>query len=153
MDVVDIIETLALHVDEPARQWERKSKTACFNGARVCGGRLGQFHPHSYPMSFLWADIHDVPGLAAAIVSLSGPFIALCETIPEPYNLAHTSNLLFVEAVEASSELHFLGAAILDTELSLEDREKFGRLNPRWSYDIRYWRPETLGQALFNWWD
>ncbi len=154
MDTKDIIEILALHIDGSVEQWERTSKTACFSGARACKGKLGEFHLYTYPMSFLWAELYNVPNVAAALISLYGPFIALSETVPEYFNLEHTSNLAFADAVEASGELQFLGAAILNAELSFDDRERLGQLNGMWSYNnMKYWRPETLGQALFNWWD
>lgn len=155
MDTPDIIEILGRYLDGSVDQWERASKTACYSGARACRGKLGGFHtPKYYPMNFMWVEVLEVPNIAAALISRSGPFVALSETTPGYFNdLVHTSNVEFANAVEATRELHFLGTAILDKDLDPEDREKFSQLNRTWRYNMKHWKPKTLGQALFNCWD
>lgn len=95
----DIIEVLSIHLEGSKDQWEKVSKTACFNGARACGGSLGVFHAQEYPLSFHWVEVQDVLGVAAALISASGPFVALSETIPKYYDLEYTSNSEFANAV------------------------------------------------------
>ncbi|MFD4676643.1 hypothetical protein ACFWNN_43470 [Lentzea sp. NPDC058450] len=104
-----------------------------------------------------WCEPDVTPNFCAAYVEYRDhrPTVAVLRTHAGDVALTHDHEqmpLAFTDDAALTSVLAELG---LNVREPAELRQPFRAadwplLDPR---DVRYWRPETAGEALFNWWD
>jgi hypothetical protein len=134
----------------------REFRRACYEAARRTGGSVPEFR---------YSDGMVIPNFDQGVISYGDRTIAVvCMrhsgvpllAVAEPRVFAGAGEwgpLTFVEAPEVIGVLaEFPGFRVL-TPIELDgplDPSAWPHLSP---HDLRYWRPETLGEALFNYWD
>lgn len=120
-------------------------KRTVHEAARLAGGRVADIIEPQVTPNFLAARIEIGPA----------PGYVLC---------SHADHWAFAEAIEpALAPLRFIDCpAISDALQSLFGLKPFSRAELQAPFsarpglsesDLRYWKPRTLGDALFNWWD
>lgn len=105
-------------------------------------------------MSFHWAELKQGERRFSLVIHESSPFVALSSTVPDYVNLSFIDDAAFALAVQqASAPFLLLTAADLNRRLTAADREFIRRLSDQHERDLAYWKPETQGDVIFNWWD
>ncbi|WP_394613623.1 hypothetical protein JNUCC0626_27305 [Lentzea sp. JNUCC 0626] len=104
-----------------------------------------------------WCEPHVTPNFHAAYVEYRDhrPTVAVLLTHAGDVALTHDHErqpLVFADDAALTGVLEELGLTVrTPAELHRPFRAAdWPLLDAR---DVRYWRPETAGQALFNWWD
>lgn len=122
--------------------------------ARECGWTLGEFHWSAYPMSFHWVAAAKGECRFAILLELEAPVVALSRTLPDYRNLDFFDDAGFAAAVRRlAAKLAVLPAADLRRALTPADEAFVASLGAQFASDTKYWRPETVGDVIFNWWD
>jgi hypothetical protein len=135
----------------------RNFRRACYSAARSTGGKVIEFRladgvaPNFHQGVIAYRD-HTVAVVCArdsAVLALAEPRI-----IDFVDGVAESGPLTFVDAPELAAVL----APLLPGFQVLTPPELDGPFDAAaWphlsSNDIKYWRPGTLGEALFNYWD
>ncbi|MFO1018197.1 MAG: hypothetical protein U1E03_11405 [Hyphomonadaceae bacterium] len=139
---------------EPQSDKRQEITGAVYNVARACGWEVLGFHWDKYPMSFHWVDLKQGERRFALLIHESSPFVALTSAIPDYFNLAFMDDAAFVSAVErVGAPFRSLPASDLRQPLTDEDREYVRSISDQHERDLKYWKPETVGDVIFNWWD
>jgi hypothetical protein len=118
-------------------------KAAFFAAARECGGRVSGFEDACYPRSY-----------HSGAIAVSGEDIeVLCNTHYPLVGLR--SGREFIDLPVLAETLTTFGFVILPaTELNAyPDAEALSSLGKGELDQLRYWRPERLGEVIFNEWD
>ena len=134
----------------------RDFRTVCYRSAEQTGGRVVEFRvatgvtPNFHQGIVAYRD-HRV----AVVCTRERKFLAVAE--PRVIELVDRScdsgPLMFIDAPDLVSALgQWPGFRVLDAaELNgVFDPTAWPGSDP---HDLRYWKPATLGEALFNYWD
>jgi hypothetical protein len=128
--------------------------TSIYALSRECGWEIGAFNWNTYPMSFHWVDVIHGKRKFALLIHEFSPFVALSSTLPEYFNLLFFDDSAFTEAVQRIvAPFGVLSAAELSRPLSDADRIFAAQLGEKHSRDLKYWKPVSVGDVIFNWWD
>lgn len=130
----------------------RTFKIVCYNAARHLHGRVvsvtsceGQVTPN-----FHVAELHLRSGACFVLCNAYWPWLAAAAMHPtwmkEPF--LHSAELQ--GAVQSGSDFRFLQPAELEQPLTLEALRALG---PGELSQLLYWKPERLGDVIFNFWD
>jgi hypothetical protein len=97
------------------------------------------------------------PNFHAAEIAWSGnaPAFILCSitghwAFAKPFTQA-SQNLVFIDSIELFSALSHVGNFRI--WITAELNSSFIPTAETSEYDIKYWKPQTVGEGLFNWWD
>lgn len=122
--------------------------------ARPCGWSVGVVHWDPYPASFHWAEARREGDALAVLVHAAAPVIALSRTLPAYRNLEFVDDPSLASTLAAlGSGLRVVGPDVLGRGLDEADRAFLRSLGGGWPHGLDYWRPATVGDVLFNWWD
>ena len=139
---------------EPQIEKKREITTTLYAIARQCGWVIGDFHWRTYPMSFYWAEVRVSDRKFAILIEEASPVVALSSTVPHYFNLAFFDDTAFVEAARhLQAPFVVLAASELAKPLSEMDRAFVAQLSAQHERDLKYWKPDTVGAVIFNWWD
>ncbi|MEV0361812.1 hypothetical protein [Nocardia fusca] len=134
----------------------RAFRRACYEAARRTGGRVVGLRPADGATPNFHLGLIAYRDHSVAVVS---PRDSTVLAVAEPREIGWTSGvreagpLTFVDAPELVAVLaeqpgfEVITAACLDSPF---DAAAWPRIDPG---DIEYWKPATLGEALFNYWD
>jgi hypothetical protein len=130
-------------------------RRACYEAARRTSGELAEFRISDEPTpNFHQAIIAHPDGNVAVVCVRDTPLLALAVPRVIDFTPARDAGpLTFVDrpdlaaALEATPGFRLLTATELNGPI---DTAKWPRIN---RYDMRFWQPRTLGEALFNYWD
>lgn len=128
-----------------------KYKELCHGLARTLEGELLEFSDTLHPANFYKADFK-FPALNICLVmNKHYPIIAFATAV-EDMKIEFIDYNEGKEAVPA--EFRVLPASILEVPVpeNLEDLPD-NQLNQGEIEQIKYWKPETVGQIIFNFWD
>jgi hypothetical protein len=131
----------------------RDFSKACYAAALLTGRRVLEVVEANQPTPNFHLALLERHGDTVAVVgNREVPLLAI--TVPRE---AHKAGpLSFVDVVDLASALSqiepfkVLSVAELSRPLS---QITSGELPPHDAYDIRYWRPKTFGEVVFNYWD
>ena len=114
--------------------------------ARRAGGTVTRWcEPDVTPNFYAaYVEYRDHRPAVAVLYSHAGDVALATDHEQQPVQFADDAALT---SVLAESNLHVRGSAELKRPFRAED---WPLLDVR---DVRYWRPRTIGEALFNWWD
>lgn len=135
----------------------REFRRACYTAARDTGGRIIEFRIADYV----------TPNFHEGIIGYRDRTVAVvCTRDSDVMAVAEPRNIDFVRGIVDASPLTFVDAPELAAAVAvllpgvqvLTPAELNGSFTPAaWphvlAYDIKYWQPATLGEALFNYWD
>lgn len=156
IDPTHVAPALRLLAEERQSQENRQREiTAALHAtARACGYAIGASHWQTYPMSFAWIAIENAGDTRAFLVSHEAPVAALSATRPDYRNLRFVDDPVFASAMEwAATDIRMLAASDLDQPLTELDRRFVVEATMRSASDMSYWKPATVGDVIFNWWD
>lgn len=129
----------------------RRFRTACFEAARRTGAHVDSLVLPGVVRSFEAASITSPTGSVVALHHTDRPIVAFTGTLPVPGRPVSdfVDPPTYAYVFEACG-FEVLTPAALNTplgELDLTDPI------PAEPADLSYWRPDVLGDVLFNWWD
>ena len=130
-------------------------RRVCYSAARRTGGELTEFRiSHEPTPNFHQAIIAYTDGTVAVFCVRDAPLLAVA--VPRVIEFTPTREsrpLTFVERPQLATILsqsdgfRLLAIEELDAPIDLATWPQISR------HDLRYWRPQTLGEGLFNYWD
>lgn len=120
-------------------------KTVVFEAARALQAVVTELHEPDVTPNFASACIQVPTRRVYVIQSEAGDWAFSSTHNPSDCRLEFTDWDELADALQSRFNIRVLSAA--DLKGPFRKRE--------WMHDtdIKYWKPETLGQALFNWWD
>ncbi|MGW6448603.1 hypothetical protein [Lentzea sp. NPDC055074] len=129
----------------------RDFRGACHEAARRTGGKVVEFRLADGVTPNFHQGLVDCGGRIVAVVCTRDSKVLAGA---EPHAVGESGPLTFVDAPELVAVLSELlpGVRVL-TRFELDgpfDAAAWPHLSPN---DATYWRPGTLGEALFNYWD
>lgn len=128
--------------------------TALHAAARVRGWRVGALHWNKYPMSFHWAALETEQGPVALLVHADRPVAAMTPGEPQYMALTFIDDAAFARGLaESGAPFALLAAADLGRGLTVDDDAYVRALGKDFAANMTYWRPRTVGDVVFNWWD
>lgn len=133
----------------------RESLLSALHGAcRDLGWTPGPHHAPDRPMSFDWREIATPAGPHALLLDLDGRVAALVRGQPS------FGRLDFADASRPGALLAARGWAgavlspeALATRISAADLAFLRSIGPHMASNLAYWRPDTAGEVIFNYWD
>lgn len=138
-------------------QIDRKQEitSALHSISRQRGCTIKDFHWRTCPLSFHWVELEGAEGRFSLLIEEGAPFAALCRSIPPVgEKLKFFDDPSFAETAEAMhAPFSFIRAADLWRDLTAADRAFVANLSDQHASDLRYWKPETVGDVVFNFWD
>ncbi|MFF5054009.1 hypothetical protein ACFY1S_12590 [Micromonospora sp. NPDC000663] len=123
----------------------------CHHAARAIDATVTGVTPAGVTPNFHTVDIADAPHHIAVLRHITLPFVAFAR----PHAIGDVT-VTFVDhpdladAINALTRVQALTVDQLQTPLTQVD---LGALDPSEHDQISYWRPTTLGELLFNFWD
>jgi hypothetical protein len=114
---------------------------------RQAGWTLGAHRPPDRPMSFEWWEVATPAGPHTILLKLEGRAMALASGQPA------FGAVSFSDAPEAPWPAFMLPGEDLRRELTTDDLGFLRALSPSMTHNVSYWRPRTVGAAIFNYWD
>lgn len=123
----------------------------CHEAARRAGGRVEKITPPGVTPNFHLATLAR-SGHRLALLGLRHlPLVAIAECSPDnSVSVTFVDDLAVREALELATPFRLLTLGELGTPVSLAD---LSGLAPAGLRQIASWKPETVGELLFNYWD
>ncbi|MCM4085136.1 hypothetical protein [Paractinoplanes hotanensis] len=130
-------------------------RRGCYEAARQTGGELTDFQVGNEPTpSFHQAIITYSDRNVAVVCVRDAPLMALAEPHVLEFLPARTAgSLTFVDLPELAAALTEVPGFRLLSVAELGEPVDAARCPQISQHDLRYWQPQTLGEALFNYWD
>ena len=136
----------------------REFRRACYEAARRTGGSVSEFRfcagmvTPNFDQGVITYRDRTIGVFCARESGVPLLAVAKPRVITGP-DVSESGPLTFVEAHEVIGVLaEFPGFRVL-TPAELDGPVDLSAWPHLFPYDLRYWRPETLGEALFNYWD
>ncbi|MBF6467509.1 hypothetical protein IU427_20305 [Nocardia beijingensis] len=134
----------------------RAFRQACYDAARRTGGSVIEFRlpdgvtPNFYQAVIAYGDRH-----VAVVLLRDSAVLAIAEprAIDPRESASDSGPLTFHDAPELADALAEQSGLEILTSSQLNgpfDSADWPEIDPD---DVRYWKPQTLGEALFNFWD
>lgn len=136
---------------KPPEMDVRKYKELCDVLAEELNGELVEFNDSLYPANFHKAHFKFPEYSICLLMNKHYPLLAFAVTV-------ETMKIEFLDFPEGTKvipdEYTVLTNDILDAKLSGNMKERaINELNQGTIRQITYWKPETVGQVVFNFWD
>ena len=139
---------------EPQAGKRREITAAIHALARACEWEIDGFHWNTYPMSFHWAEARQGERKFGLLIHGVSPFAALSSALPGYFNLVFFDDPAFAEAARrVHAPFAVLRASELTRPLTDADRAFVAQVSAQHERDLKYWKPDTVGDVIFNWWD
>jgi hypothetical protein len=130
-------------------------RRACYEAAYHTGGELTEFRINEGPTpNFHQAIIAYRDRIIAVVCVRDAPLLALA--VPRVIEFApgrESGPLAFVDFPDLADALAAAQGFRLLTVAELGGPIDMAKWPPISRHDMRYWQPQTLGEALFNYWD
>lgn len=144
----------ALGTQAPPAEDKPRVTTLLHGIARAAGWKIEPIRWDTYPMSFHWTAADGPDGRFAILVGGHSPIIAFSSVLPDYFNLRFIDVPKFSEAASTiGAEFETLPSNELKADLTSQDREFVSQLGAQFERDLKYWKPQTVGDVIFNWWD
>lgn len=136
-------------------------KKVCYSTVTSLKGRVLSFHEPVVAQNYYYAQV-SLPNEKSLYILLNSiyPFIAFTSS-PEPYNMRFVDHKqLRGTIIQLWGEVYtVLKPVELDEPLRLKEAKgglvvlNENTLNKWDMYNIKYWKPKTVGDVVFNYWD
>lgn len=119
-------------------------KRVVYDVARHIGARVAGIEEPRYYCNFIYGALDLGDRTVFLLQSAAGDW-SLCSDVPTYASLKFgevpsiTNVLAGYHGIQIHSKAALLGPVVKRADMS--------------DYDLNYWRPKTMGEALFNWWD
>ena len=128
-------------------------KRITYTAARAAGWQVGEFHWAKTGKSYHHVEVATSVDISCVLLNHSGKLVALSLHLPEFYAENFVADDSFCKAIEAYPDMKFLPPLELEREWQDADVDWLSSRDAMMAYDLKYWKPETVGQILFNGWD
>jgi hypothetical protein len=124
-------------------------KQLCFEFASCNGGKVIDFNEPKYPINFYIVKFEILDNQFFVLLNEHYPYLAFASDV-------EFGNINFIDrpvSYEYFSEFYkVLGKVELDAPFK-QNLEMNSELNRAELEQLAYWKPETVGQVIFNYWD
>lgn len=136
---------------KPPEMDVREYKGLCYGLAQDLGGEVLEFVDSLYPANFYKADFEMPSGPVSLVMNKHYPILAFATAV-DAVKIEFIDYPFGIEPLPEGYTV--LPAAALDVPVpgSL-DKLPSNQLNEGEIEQIKYWKPESVGQILFNFWD
>lgn len=114
---------------------------------RETGGSLVNLQAPDVTPNFLVATLRYGRATCYLLQSVDGYWACASTWIPDRMQLVFADHSRLARAL-CHQRINLLSKAVLDGPL--QNAAAYPHLS---AADLKYWKPKTLGEALFNWWD
>jgi hypothetical protein len=122
--------------------------------ARDCRWKIAGFHWRPVYCTFHLCFVDTASGANTVVIGADAPVAALSRTSEPNDGLQYVDDAAFSSAAAGNApDLQVLIADDLKRDLSEVDRAWLIALERGMDYDLKYWRPVTAGDVIFNTWD
>lgn len=130
-------------------------RRACYDAARRTGGQLAELRISGQPSPNFHQGIIAYADRTVAVVCLRDtPLLAVSvPRVIEFMPVRETGPLAFIDLPDLTAALAQSAGFRLLTAKELDSRFDLAKWPQISQHDMRYWQPQTLGEALFNYWD
>ncbi|MCA1201953.1 hypothetical protein ACTHAL_000786 [Priestia flexa] len=136
-------------VNKPPQVDGKQFKQLCFDFASRNSGKVIDFITPQYPSNFYYAHVEIVGNQFYILLNEHYPYLAFA-SIVEFGNIKFINRPVPYE--KFSSFYRVIGTGELNVPLN-QKLLKQTELNSAELEQIAYWKPETVGQIIFNYWD
>lgn len=135
---------------KPPEMDVKKYKDMCYELARKLGGELAEFNYSLYPANFHKAHFKFPTQQVCLLMNKHYPLLAFAKTV-------ETMKIEFLDFSDGENaipdEYTVLSAEALESEVPNTARVAGAEMNKGTARQIKYWKPGTFGQIIFNFWD
>lgn len=125
-------------------------KRICYSSVFSVDGQIIHFSKPKYPVNFYSVKVKILEDTFYLLLNDNYPFIAFVSKINELYGITFIDDPMLTQKLAPYYQV--LGTELLYTTLNLEILE-MSALNPLEKQAIDYWKPKTIGDIIFNFWD
>jgi hypothetical protein len=137
--------------DKPPQVDEKQFKQLCFDSACRNSGKVIDFNASQYPANFYNAQVEIFDKRFNILLNEYYPYLAFASVV-EFGNISFIDIPVLFEPFSPFYQV--LGTAELNVPIRQILREKDkNALNSSELKQLAYWKPETAGQVIFNYWD
>ncbi|MDM5329935.1 hypothetical protein [Neobacillus sp. CF12] len=127
----------------------KQFKQLCFDFAARNGGKVIEFSTPQYPANFYHAHVKVLGNVFYILLNAHYPYLTFASLV-EPGNIAFIDQPTLNEPF--SPFYRVLGTVELNVPFN-QTLAKNTKLNRTELEQLAYWKPETVGQIIFNFWD
>lgn len=145
-----------LEADIPPQVDEKQFKQICFNIVLGYGGKVKKYNSSGYNSNFYSTQIELFDQQFFILLNKHYPFLALASNV-EYFDIEFLDIPVLFE--QFSTFYNVIKPEILNESVILRPGSKNGilgnehELNTAELEQIKYWKPETIGKIIFNFWD
>jgi len=124
-------------------------KQLCFDFGSRNRGKVINFYTPQYPSNFYYVQVEIGGNSFYILLNEHYPFLAFASEV-------EYGNIKFINRLVANEPLSSFYRVISTGELYIpvnQELIKYSELNSAELEQIAYWKPETVGHILFNYWD
>ncbi|MGG3792183.1 hypothetical protein ABEV41_13520 [Geobacillus thermodenitrificans] len=136
------------NVDPPPPQVDGKPfKQLCFDVAIRSGGKIIDFKRPQYPANFYYAQVQMVDDPLYILLNAHYPYLAVASTV-------ECGNIQFIDHPVIDEQFSPFYQVLQSAELNAPIHPNLiSGLNSAELEQISYWKPKTIGEIIFNYWD
>lgn len=135
--------------NDPPQVDGKQFKQLCFDFAIRKGGKVIDFNTPQYPANFYLAQVEVLYNQFYLLLNEHYPYLAFASAV-EFGNIKFVDEPILFEYFYSFYKV--IGTVELNTPFNQIPGEK-NELNSAELRELTYWKPETIGEILFNYWD
>ena len=135
--------------NKPPNVEGKQFKQLCFDIVSRNGGKVIDFNMPQYPASFYYAQVEILGNRFYILLNEHYPYLAFASAV-EFGNITFIDNPVLYE--QFSPFYQVIGTVELNVPFN-QNLVKKTELNSAELEQLAYWKPETVGQIIFNYWD
>lgn len=135
--------------NKPPKVDGKQFKQLCFDLAARNGGKVIEFYTPQYQANFYHAQVEVLGNVFYILLNEHYPYLTFASLI-EP------GNIKFIDKPSLNEQFSPFYRVIGTVELNVPFHQtmvKKTELNTAELEQLAYWKPETVGQIIFNFWD
>ncbi|MCM3654797.1 hypothetical protein [Metabacillus litoralis] len=134
---------------KPPKVEGKQFKQLCFDIVSRNGGKVIDFNTPQYPANFYYAQVEILGNRFYILLNEHYPYLAFASAV-EFGNIKFIDNPVLYE--QFSPFFRVIGTVELNVPFN-QNLVKKTELNSAELEQLAYWKPETVGQIIFNYWD
>ncbi|MCD2254844.1 hypothetical protein [Listeria marthii] len=135
--------------NKPPNIEEKQFKQLCFDIVSCNGGKVLGFNTPQSPANFYYAQVEVSGNSLYILLNAHYPYLTFASAI-ELGDINFIENPFLYEQFAPFYQI--IGAVELNSSFN-QSRVKKSDLNSAELEQLAYWKPETVGQIIFNYWD
>jgi hypothetical protein len=131
-------------------------KKLCYAISAYNNARLISFESHHTAKNFYEAKLDLCDEKVHLLINQIYPFIALASSV-EYFNIQFTDHVISSDLAAYGGDFRLLSKYELNEEIKLDARtltvKNENSLNPAELKQLNFWKPKTVGEVIYNFWD